>query len=152
MSSPPSFDITTIPVDADRRYKFHSNTTDHTFDTVRSLIRSSMYETRLMPQPSGLNITTSLLKLASSLHISSPLGKAPHDLFLARYPIGHPRHVATVFGNEVMPRVLVDEARKGEKIVISNTGTLRFDLVSRLSSFELVSAPKMFRGTWMILT
>lgn len=83
-----------------------------------------------MNQSLGLEITTSLLRLASSLDISKSLGKSPHDYFLSRYPIGHPRHVATEFGNRVLPSILVDRERTGEKIVISNTGTLRFDLVS----------------------
>jgi hypothetical protein len=88
-------------------------------------------------QQLGLEITTSLLRLASSLNISKSLGKSPHDYFLSRYPIGHPRHVATEFGDRVLPSILVDKKRKGEKLIISNTGTLRFDLVSPLSLFTM---------------
>lgn len=84
---------------------------------------------QLKRQKLGHEITTSLLRLASSLDISTPLGKAPHDLFLSRYPVGHPRHVATEFGDKVLPRVLVDKERAGERLFIANTGTLRFDLV-----------------------
>lgn len=71
-----------------------------------------------------------LLRLASSLNISTPLGKAPHDYFISRYPVGHPRHVVTEYGDKVLPAVLKDKVRTGEKVIIANTGTLRFDLVS----------------------
>lgn len=77
-----------------------------------------------------MSITTHLLYLAASLNISNPLGKAPHDFFLSRYPQGHPKHVVTEFGDKVLPAVLVDERRREQKrLIIGNTGTLRFDLV-----------------------
>jgi hypothetical protein len=109
------------------RYKFHSQTTDHTFDTVSNpLIRMTNTDN----QPLGLNITTSLLRLASSLNISKPLGKSPHDYFLSRHEIGHPRHIVSLFGEDVLPSVLLDKQRIGPRLIIANTGTLRFDLVS----------------------
>jgi hypothetical protein len=85
----------------------------------------------LIFQPLGSSITTNLLYLAASLNVSTPLGKAPHDFFLSRYPQGHAKHVITEFGDKVLPAVVIDEARKGQKkLIIGNTGTLRFDLVS----------------------
>jgi hypothetical protein len=109
------------------RYKYHSQTTDHTFDTV-SIPSIRIINTNI--QPLGLNITTSLLRLASSLNISKPLGKSPHDYFLSRHEIGHPRHIVSLFGGDVLPSVLLDKQRIGPRLIIANTGTLRFDLVS----------------------
>ena len=47
--------------------------------------------------------------------------------------MGDPRHLVTTFGNQVLPQVLVDGKRKGERLIIANTGTLRFDLVGLYS-------------------
>lgn len=115
------------------RYKYHSETTDHTFDTVGFPLHTPIYGRRkikLNIQPLGLNITTSLLRLASSLNISKSLGKSPHDYFLSRHEIGHPRHIVSLFGSDVLPSVLLDKGRIGPRLIIANTGTLRFDLVS----------------------
>jgi hypothetical protein len=71
-----------------------------------------------------------LLTLALQLNISTPLGYAPKDLYLARYPYGHPQSALTHFAEHVLPKTLVDKERKGEKrVVIGNAGSLRFDLV-----------------------
>ena len=43
--------------------------------------------------------------------------------------MGDPRHLVSTFGDTVLPAVLKDEKRKGERVIIANTGTLRFDLV-----------------------
>ncbi|KAL7422991.1 hypothetical protein Q5752_002289 [Cryptotrichosporon argae] len=92
-------------------YKFHTNKTHDEFTT-----------------PLGWNITTSLLRLASELDISTPLGKVPHDLFLSRHPYGHPRSITTEFAEKVLPLAVVDEARKGDRVIIGNAGSLRFDI------------------------
>lgn len=91
--------------------------------------------TMLIMQPLGEEITTNLLYLAASLNVSTPLGTAPHDFFLSRYPQGHPNSVITEFAEKVLPAVVVDPGRRGtKKVIIGNTGTLRFDVVSRVSS------------------
>jgi hypothetical protein len=80
------------------------------------------------------------------LNISKPLGKSPHDYFLSRHEIGHPRHIVSLFGGDVLPSVLLDKQRIGPRLIIANTGTLRFDLVS--SRFPLIGnkANKQFQG------
>jgi hypothetical protein len=83
----------------------------------------------LTDQPLGRNITHNLHALASSLNISTPLGAAPHDLYLARYPYGHQRSLLTVWNNAVLPLTVVDKERKGKRIIIGNTGSMRFELV-----------------------
>jgi len=93
-----------------------------------------------------LNITTSLLRLASSLNISNPLGKSPHDYFLSRHEIGHPRHIVTLFGEDVLPSVLLDKERIGPRLIIANTGSLRFDLVSCYIVSRENKADDQFQG------
>jgi hypothetical protein len=119
-------------LDANRRtYKWHSNLSDN-FDTVRpaclSVICSSFIH--LPIQPLGRNISRSLRDLVSELQISEPLGWAPHDLFLARYPYGHPHNILTEWTRNVLPFTIQDERRKGMKrVILGNGGSLRFDLV-----------------------
>ncbi|GFZ45016.1 hypothetical protein JCM24511_02742 [Saitozyma sp. JCM 24511] len=101
-------------------YSYHSNHS-HDFDT-----------------PLGQNITASLRNLASSLNISTPLGSAPDDYFLARYPFGHKNSVLTEWANNVLPTTLLDSKRKGPRVVIVNAGSLRADLLTC----------KQFQGTF----
>lgn len=44
--------------------------------------------------------------------------------------MGHPQHLVSTFGDMILPAVVKDEKRHGEKLIVANTGTLRFDLVS----------------------
>jgi hypothetical protein len=63
------------------------------------------------------------------LNISTPLGSAPDDYFLARFPFGHKNSVLTEWANNVLPTTLLDSKRKGPRVVIVNAGSLRADLV-----------------------
>ncbi|OCF57071.1 vacuolar protein [Kwoniella mangroviensis CBS 10435] len=107
------------PLDVARRYidgnpvsyKWHTNTSDEEFDL-----------------PIGRNISLALLRLASNLNISTPLGIAPHDYFLERHPYGHPRSVLTVFSDQVLPHTIFDKERNETRVIIGNAGSLRFDL------------------------
>ncbi len=100
-------------LDGNRRsYMFHSGHDAKTFDT-----------------PLGLNITASLLHLSSELNISLSLGRAPHDLFLSRYPYGHPRSILTEWTERVIPTTVRDPARIGPGLFITQAGSLRFDVV-----------------------
>ncbi|KAK4686880.1 hypothetical protein P7C73_g3242, partial [Tremellales sp. Uapishka_1] len=95
----------------DQSYKYHSG-------------RDEDFPTAL-----GRNITLELLRLSSQLEISTPLGKAPHDLFLARFPFGHPRSILTEFAEKVIPATIHEKGRSSEKrILISNSGGQRYDL------------------------
>jgi len=88
---------------------------------------------RLKRQPIGRNITQQLLKLASDLHISKPLGIAPKDLFMARFPYGHPNSILTEWGLNVLPATVQEEGRSENRLIITQTGSIRFDLVSELA-------------------
>jgi hypothetical protein len=93
-------------------YKWHAGKTDDDFDT-----------------PLGLNISSQLGDLAHALKLDLPYGDVPHDLFLSRYPYGHPRSIVTVFAEKVLPSVVHDHKRQGPRIIIGNSGSLRFDVV-----------------------
>ena len=81
-------------------------------------------------QPIGRNITLQLLKLASDLHISKPLGIAPKDLFLSRFPYGHPNSILTEWGLNVLPATVYEEGRSVERLILTQSASIRFDLVS----------------------
>jgi hypothetical protein len=64
------------------------------------------------------------------LNVSTPLGIAPHDYFLSRFPYGHKNSVLTEWAHRVLPGTLVDPNRRGKRVIICNAGSLRADLVS----------------------
>ncbi|ODN81879.1 hypothetical protein L202_02229 [Cryptococcus amylolentus CBS 6039] len=115
------------PLDVARRYldanpvsyKWHTNTTDDTFNL-----------------DIGRRAQVALARLSSSLKITKLYGLAPHDYFLTRHPWGHPRSVATLFSDKVIPEIVEDKERGrgqkgdvgGERLVVGNAGSLRFDL------------------------
>ena len=76
-----------------------------------------------------MNISISLLRLASDLNISEPLGQAPNDLFLSRYPYGHPHSLLTEWTERVLPMTVQEKGRVGPKIIFVQAGSMRFDLV-----------------------
>lgn len=86
-----------------------------------------------MSQDLGKDISTDLLALASHLNISASLGEAPQDYYLGRYPYGHQNSALTLFAEKILPAVVVDEKRKGKRVIIGNSGSLRFDVVSNLA-------------------
>ncbi|ORY25942.1 vacuolar protein [Naematelia encephala] len=100
-------------IDASRRsYMFHTNTSSDTFDTTL-----------------GKKITLELLRLSSKLNISIPLGKAPHDFFLTRYPYGHEKSVVTQWTDKVIPYIVVDPTRSEKhRVIMVMSGSLRFDI------------------------
>lgn len=106
---------------------WHTNTTSEDFDLVSCSRPVAVAE--LTPQPVGRNITLQLLQLASDLHISKPLGIAPKDLFLARYPYGHPHSILTQWTEKVLPATVQEKGRPEARLIITQTGSIRFDLV-----------------------
>lgn len=110
-------------------YMWHTNTTEDDFHLV-SRPQPILVEADTL-QPIGQNVSTQLLQLAASLDISEPLGIAPHDFFLARYPYGHPRSILTEWAENVLPATVYEEGRPKERLIITQTGSIRFDLVSR---------------------
>nr|XP_019045440.1 vacuolar protein [Kwoniella bestiolae CBS 10118]OCF24370.1 vacuolar protein [Kwoniella bestiolae CBS 10118] len=124
------------PLDVARSYKWHTNTSDEQFDL-----------------PIGKNISLALLRLASDLNISTPLGVAPHDYFLERHPYGHPRSVLTVFSDQVLPHTIIDKERNGTRVIIGNAGSLRFDLFQGRfdRNDELTVSPFTSKFLWVEL-
>lgn len=106
---------------------WHTNKTTEDFDLVSFLSRLSL--TELKKQPTGRNITLQLLQLASDLHISKPLGIAPKDLYLARYPYGHSHSILTEWTEHVLPATVHEKGRPEARLIITQTGSIRFDLV-----------------------
>jgi len=114
---------------------WHTDTTADDFNLVSRV--PGILRDLLTLQPIGRNITQQLLKLASDLHISKPLGIAPQDFFLARYPYGHPSSILTEWGSNVLPATVQEEGRPVERLIITQTGSIRFDLVGPLVSLEM---------------
>lgn len=94
-------------------YRWHTGKTAKTFDTH-----------------GGLQISKGLEDLAQELNLSTTFGTAPHNYYLNRHPYGHPRSVVTLFQDHVLPATVQDKNRDGPRIIIGNSGSLRFDLVS----------------------
>jgi hypothetical protein len=80
-------------------------------------------------QELGLRITSELVKLAKNLNLSRSLGTAPHDLFLERYPYGHRKSVRTEWAQKVLGSTIQDKDRPVERVIIVQSGSLRFDIV-----------------------
>ncbi|KAK1925880.1 putative vacuolar protein [Papiliotrema laurentii] len=142
-SSMPDLKHPEKPLDMTRRYldanpytyRWHTNTTEDDFDL-----------------PIGRNITFQLLQLASELDISRPLGIAPKDLFLARYPYGHPHSILTEWGNKVLPATVQEKGRSEKRLIITQTGSIRFDLFQGTfnRNDELTLSP--FANAFMYIT
>ena len=80
------------------------------------------------------------------LNISEPLGRAPHDLFLSRYPYGDERSVLTEWMGKVIPTTVRDPKRKGPRVFIAQSGSLRFNVVGVLVSCGRRLNVSKFRG------
>jgi hypothetical protein len=101
-------------------YKWHTGTTDKNFHTGL-----------------GRNISGALTELSHALKLDRAYGKVPHDYFLSRHPYGHPRSILTVFAEKVLPEAVHDKKRKGPRVIIGNAGSLRFDVVRRITKGPL---------------
>jgi hypothetical protein len=126
---------------------WHTNKTTDDFDLVSSSPRFP--DATLTTQPVGRNITLQLLQLASDLRISEPLGIAPKDLYLARYPYGHSHSILTEWAGNVLPATVYEKGRSETRLIITQTGSIRFDLVrhSLIADCEEI-ADDQFQGTF----
>jgi hypothetical protein len=98
-----------------------------------------LFAIRLTSQPFGRNITVQLLRLASDLHISKPLGIAPNDLYLARYPYGHSHSILTEWAEKVLPATVHEKGRSETRLIITQTGSIRFDLVCHCCPWDIAA-------------
>lgn len=119
------------------RYKYHTGT-DADFETVRVSLESSEDLLRpLGPQDLGRALRADVNALASSLNLSTPIGSAPQDYFLARSMPGAKDSLFTMLMEEVLPRIVTDdEVDDGqERLFLANSGSQRYDVVRRTSQW-----------------
>jgi len=90
-------------------FHHHSNKTDKTFPTEQ-----------------GLNVSRQITQARKELKLDHKHGCAPKDLWMDRVQFGSQDSLFTWLSNEVIPDSLSDG--KHSKLVISNTGALRFDI------------------------
>lgn len=96
-------------------------------------------------QPKGEEITSTLLDIHESLNLSTVIGHAPQDYFLARYPVTDTRSLLRKLMDDVLPSLIVDskveaqEHREMKRIYLANSGCQRFDIVSSSPSAFKVS-------------
>ena len=96
-------------------YEFHTGQTDEKFDTKK-----------------GKQITQGLQDLATKFNLSDEFGVAPHDFTLSRAPYPSEDSLLTLLVNKAAPTVLsINNTRVNiPRLVIANSGALRFDLYS----------------------
>jgi 2',3'-cyclic-nucleotide 2'-phosphodiesterase (5'-nucleotidase family) len=90
----------------------HSSTNASTFHTDR-----------------GRNITEAISEARTALDLDETFGCAPRDLWMARAPYPSKDSIFSWLEEEVFPKIVNDTSRADRpRLVISNTGAIRFDI------------------------
>ena len=77
----------------------------------------------------GRNVSATITRARHALSLDKTYGCAPQDYWVSRAPFGSKDSVYTWLQDEVLPDVVVNEARKDKaRLAILNTGTIRFDI------------------------
>jgi hypothetical protein len=115
---------------------------------TRSLIRCVLVTVQCQTRPDrllnrqrqsqGKAITQTLWDAFDRRNLSYPLGHAPQDYFLARYPVTDDRSLLKKLMDDVLPATVYDEkvlSGNATRIYIANSGCQRFDIASRLERY-----------------
>ena len=81
------------------------------------------------PTDHGKNISASIHKARKDLELDKEYGCAPQDYWMTRTPYPHKDSIFTWLDSEVVPQTVVDPEREvNPRIIIGNTGAMRFDI------------------------
>ena len=81
------------------------------------------------PTELGKNISSMISSARKSLELDSKLGCAPQDLWANRAPYPDNSSIFTWLDSQVVPSAVVDPDRSAKpRIIIANTGAMRFDI------------------------
>lgn len=97
-----------------------------------SLYHHSGKNATTFPTGKGKNVTATITEARKKLHLDQRFGCAPKDLWTNRAPYpgeGSDDSVFTWLEKDVLPEMVVDKKRSDKpRIVMANTGTMRFDV------------------------
>ena len=81
------------------------------------------------PTAPGKNISSSIHKARKELKLDVKYGCAPQDYWMARTPYPHKDSIFTWLDSKVVPQTVVNPDRaENPRIIIGNTGAIRFDI------------------------
>jgi hypothetical protein len=80
------------------------------------------------PTKTGLNVTSAIGDARESLGLGERYGCAPHDLWVSRRPYPHEESIFTWLDTQVLPQAIEPSEKDKKALVITNTGSIRFDI------------------------
>ncbi|KAF9208791.1 hypothetical protein BGZ49_007541, partial [Haplosporangium sp. Z 27] len=121
----------------DRHCKVEANCVGKNLTVTRRYLDNNVYtyKTHGLAHPKqkfdtwkGRAITKEITKFRKALDLATPLGCAPQDYYLSRYPYTDSRSLLNLVANEVLPIGVVNASRPYPGVAIINSGSQRFDL------------------------
>ena len=98
-------------------------------NNLYSLYHHSATNASTFHSPHGLNITRAITEARTALDLDETFGCAPRDLWMARAPYPSKASIFSWLEDDVFPDIVADPARSDRpRLVISNTGAIRFDI------------------------
>jgi len=76
----------------------------------------------------GHNASASIAQARAELKLDQTFGCAPQDYWMSRAPYPHPDSVFTLLTDEVFPDIINPRRQNKTRIIIANTGAIRFDI------------------------
>jgi hypothetical protein len=85
----------------------------------------------------GLDLSNELYETHRNLNLSQVLGHSPKNYFLSRYPATSDHSVLKKLMDDVLPGIVFNAEAEIEqfRLFVANSGSQRFDVVSRLIPF-----------------
>ncbi|BFZ57100.1 hypothetical protein PYCC9005_004150 [Savitreella phatthalungensis] len=114
-------------------FSFHTDTNNATFDTAR-----------------GVNVSRQVTQAFTlNPNLTTVIGCAPQTYYQNQYPLGDGRNLYTLLTDQVFPNVVVTPGRESQpRIVLINTGAVRFDLPSGPFTIDVADSVLPFTNTW----
>lgn len=98
-------------------------------NNLYSLYHHSGHNASTFHSDRGRNITKAISEARSALDLDEKFGCSPRDLWMARAPYPSKESIFSWLEEEVFPGVVKDTSRGDRpRLVISNTGAIRFDI------------------------
>ncbi|KAJ9607972.1 hypothetical protein H2200_008051 [Cladophialophora chaetospira] len=98
-------------------------------NNLYSLYHHSGHNESTFHSDRGRNITKAIAEARTALDLDDTFGCAPRDLWMARAPYPSKNSIFSWLEEEVFASIVEDPARRDKpRLVISNTGAIRFDI------------------------
>ncbi|KAG0002266.1 hypothetical protein BGZ79_003319 [Entomortierella chlamydospora] len=121
----------------DRHCKVEANCVGKNLTVTRRYLDNNIYtyKTHSLAHPKqkfdtwkGRQMTNEIAQYRKALDLATPIGCAPQDYYLSRYPYTDSRSLLNLVANEVLPVAVVNASRPYPGVAIVNSGSQRFDL------------------------